>query len=154
MRVFVTNGGLRWLLGMNPKNRTKGNTRFLNSLAKSNRRIHRAWVLKDEFNHFWGYSYLGSAEQFLKRWMTSALKSRIPSLIKFVGTLREYKDNIMTFIERPLTNAVGEGINRILKIVKNRSSGFRNLDSYTDLIYLTIGDLDIPAHIPSKLRTL
>lgn len=146
--------GLRWLLGMNPKNRTKGNTRFLNSLARSNRRIHRAWVLKDEFNHFWDYRYAGSAEVFLKRWMTSALKSRIPSLIKFVGTLREYQDNIMTFIERPLTNAVGEGINRILKIVKNRSSGFRNLKSYSDLIFLTIGDLDIPAHIPSRLRTL
>jgi len=146
--------GLRWLLGMNPKNRTKGNTRFLNSLAKSNRRIHRAWVLKDEFNHFWDYRYAGSAKVFLKNWMTSALKSRIPSLIKFVGTLREYEANIMTFIERPLTNAVGEGINRILKIVKNRSSGFRNLKSYSDLIFLTIGDLDIPAHIPSKLRTL
>ena len=146
--------GLRWLLGMNPKNRTKGNTRFLNSLAKSNRRIHRAWVLKDEFNHFWDYRYAGSAKVFLKNWMTSALKSRIPSLIKFVGTLREYQANIMTFIERPLTNAVGEGINRILKIVKNRSSGFRNLKSYSDLIFLTIGDLDIPAHIPSKLRTL
>lgn len=146
--------GLRWLLGMNPKNRTKGNTRFLNSLAKSNRRIHRAWVLKDEFNHFWNYTYAGSAEQFLKRWMTAALKSRIPSLIKFVGTVREYKQNIMTFIERPLTNAVGEGINRILKIVKNRSSGFRNLESFSDLIFLTIGDLDINAHIPSRLRTL
>lgn len=146
--------GLRWLLGMNPKNRTKGNTRFLNGLAKSNRRIHRAWVLKDEFNHFWDYRYAGSAKVFLKNWMTSALKSRIPSLIKFVGALREYQDNIMTFIERPLTNAVGEGINRILKIVKNRSSGFRNLKSYSDLIFLTIGDLDIPAHIPSKLRTL
>jgi transposase len=146
--------GLRWLLGMNPNNRTKGNTRFLNGLAKSNRRIHRAWVLKDEFNHFWDYSYAGSAKQFLKRWMTSALRSRIPSLIKFVGTLREYQDNILTFIERHLTNAVGEGINRILKIVKNRSSGFRNLESFSDLIFLTVGDLDIPAQIPTKLRTL
>jgi transposase len=146
--------GLRWLLGMSAANRTKGNTRFLNSLARSNRRIHRAWVLKDEFNRFWDYRYAGPAKQFLKTWMTSALKSRIPSLIKFVGTLREYQANIMTFIERPLTNAVGEGINRILKIVKNRSSGFRNLESFADLIFLTIGDLDIPAHIPSKLRTL
>jgi transposase len=146
--------GLRWLLGMSAKNRTKSDTRFLNALAKSNRHIHRAWVLKDEFNRFWEYRYAGSAKQFLKNWMTSALKSRIPSLIKFVGTLREYQDNIMTFIERPLTNAVGEGINRILKIVKNRSSGFRNLESFADLIFLTIGDLDIPAHIPSRLRTL
>lgn len=146
--------GLRWLLGMSAQNRTKGHTRFLNALRNSNRRIHRAWVLKDEFNLFWNFKYKGSAESFLKRWMTAALKSRIPSIQKFVGTLRDHYDNIVTFIDRPLTNAVGEGINRILKIVKNRASGFRNLDSFSDIIFLTVGDLDILAQIPAGLRTI
>lgn len=146
--------GLRWLLGMHSKNRTKGNTRFLNKLRNSNRRIHRAWVLKDEFEHFWNYSYRASAEKFLKNWMTSALRSRIPSLRKFVGILKTHYDNILPFIDRNLTNAVGEGLNRIVKIVKNRASGYRNLDSFTDMIYLTVGDLDIPAQIPSNLRAL
>lgn len=146
--------GLRWLLGMSAKNRTKGHTRFLNGLRNSNRRIHRAWVLKDEFNRFWDFKYPGSADNFLKHWITTALKSRIPSIKKFVGTLREHYDNIVTFIDRPLTNAVGEGINRILKIVKNRASGFRNLESFSDIIFLTIGDLDILAQIPAGLRSL
>ena len=146
--------GLRWLLGMHSRNRSKVQTRMINKLRNSNRRIHRAWVLKDEFEHFWNYSYVGSAKNFLKRWMTAALKSRIPSLRKFVDTLKEHFENILSFVERPLTNAVGEGINRIIKIVKNRASGFRSLESFTDLIFLTVGDLDIPAQIPSKLRTL
>lgn len=146
--------GLRWLLGMGPSTRTKSQTRFLNALAKSNRRIHRAWVLKDEFDHFWSYNYLASAEAFLKKWMTAALKSRLPSMRTFVGTLKAHYANIITFIERPLTNAVGEGVNRILKIVKNRASGFRNLDSFTDLIFLTKGDVDIVAHIPAGLRSV
>ena len=146
--------GLRWLLSMHSRNRTKGNTRFLNSLRNSNRRIHRAWVLKDEFEHFWNYRYRASAEKFLKRWITAALRSRIPSLRKFVGTLRNHFENILAFVDRNLTNAAGEGLNRIVKIVKNRASGYRNLDSFADLIYLTVGDLDIPAHIPSQLRTL
>jgi transposase len=146
--------GLRWLLGMHSTNRTKGHTRFLNNLRNSNRRIHRAWVLKDEFEQFWNYTYRASAEKFLKRWMTAALRSRIPTLRKFVQTLRNHYDNIIAFIDRNLTNAVGEGLNRIVKIVKNRASGYRNLDSFSDIIYLTVGDLDIPARIPSDLRTL
>lgn len=146
--------GLRWLLGMHSRNRTKGHTRILHRLRDSNRRIHRAWVLKDEFEHFWNYKYLGSARQFLKQWMTTALKSRIPSLRKFVGTLKLHQENILSFIERPVTNAVGEGLNRIIKMVKNRASGFRSLKSFSDLIYLTVGDLDILAQIPSRLRTL
>ena len=76
------------------------------------------------------------------------------TLKAFVTTLRNHFDNIITFIERPLTNAVGEGINRLLKIVKNRASGFRGLEPFADLIFLTVGDLDIPAQIPSDLRTL
>ena len=68
--------------------------------------------------------------------------------------MRNHFDNIITFVERPLTNAVGEGINRLLKIVKNRASGFRGLEPFADLIFLTTGDLDIPAQIPSDLRTL
>jgi transposase len=146
--------GLRWLLGMHSRNRTKGHTRLLNRLRHSNRRIHRAWVLKDEFEHFWNFRYPTAAKRFLQHWMTTALKSRIPSLREFVGTLRNHFDNIITFIKRPLTNAVAEGINRIIKIVKNRASGFRTLDSFSDLILLSVGDLDIPAQIPTKLRIL
>jgi len=56
--------------------------------------------------------------------------------------------------QQHLTNALGEGLNRIVKIVKNRASGYRNLDSFADIIYLTVGDLDISARIPSDLRSL
>ena len=78
----------------------------------------------------------------------------LPTMRTFVGTLRAHIVHIMAFIDRPLTNAVGEGLNRLIKIVKNRASGYRHLDYFTDMIYLTVGDLDIPAQIPSQLRTL
>jgi len=146
--------GLRWLLSMHSRSRTKGQSRFLNNLRNSNRRIHRAWVLKDEFEHFWNYRYRGSAETFLKRWMTAALRSRLPTLRTFVGTLRDHVEHILAFVDRPLTNAVAEGLNRIIRIVKNRASGYRHLDCFADMIYLTVGDLDIPAQIPSELCTL
>ena len=47
--------------------------------------------------------------------------------------------------ESRLTNAVAEGLNRIIRIVKNRASGFRSLQAFIDMIFLTVGDLDIPA---------
>ena len=85
---------------------------------------------------------------------TNALRSRLPTMRTFVGTLRTHLVHILAFIDRPLTNAVGEGLNRLIKIVKNRASGYRHLDHFADMIYLTVGDLDIPAQIPSQLRTL
>jgi len=146
--------GLRWLLRRSPLSRTKGDTRALNALARGNRRIYRAWELKDEFEHFWSYSYVGSARAFLKQWMTRALRSRLPSMRKFVGTLRKYQENILTYVERSLTNATAEGINRVAKLAKNRASGYRGAEAFADMIYLLVGDLDISAHIPSTLRSL
>jgi hypothetical protein len=49
---------------------------------------------------------------------------------------------------------VGEGLNRVINIVKNRASGFRTLESFADLIFPTFGDLDIPAQISTTLRRL
>ena len=146
--------GLRWLLYRHSSTRTKGDTRKLNKLRGGNRRIHRAWVLKDEFEHFWDYISPTWAESFFKGWITSALKSRIPSMKKFALTLRKYQENILTFIERNLTNAVAEGLNRIIKMVKGRASGFKSLENFSDLIFLRLGDLDIPSRIPPKHRVL
>ena len=58
--------GLRWLLFLHSSNRTQRHTRLLNQLKSGNRRIHRAWVLKDEFEQFWQYVYPQAAETFLK----------------------------------------------------------------------------------------
>ncbi|MHB1671252.1 MAG: ISL3 family transposase [Acidiferrobacter sp.] len=135
--------GLRGMLGMQARNRSKKQSRFLNALCTFNRRIHRAWhcrphgrVLKNEFERVWHFTYPGAAKQFLRRWMTAALRSRLPSLKRFVTTVRNHFDNILSFIERLLTNAVGEGINRLQKIVKNRPSGFRGLEPFANLIFL------------------
>lgn len=146
--------GIRWILFRHSSTRTKGNTRTINKLRSANNRIYRAWLLKDEFEHFWEYAYTGSAESFLRRWTTKALKSRLEPLRKFVATLRKLQQHILPFIETRLTNAKAEGINRILKIVKNRASGFRNLEAFSDMIYLTIGDLDIPNQIPARFHTV
>jgi len=146
--------GLRWLLFKHSSNRSKKDSRILNALRKGNRRIHRAWVLSDEFERFWDYKVEWAAKRFLKRWMTTALKSRIEPIRKFVRTIKKHIGRILPYIGSRLTNAIGEGLNRIIKIVKNRASGFRTLHPFTDMIFLTVGDVDIPAQIPAKFRAL
>ena len=47
--------GLRWMLGMHARHLSKKQSRFLNALRASHRRIHCVWVLKDEFDHVWHF---------------------------------------------------------------------------------------------------
>jgi transposase len=146
--------GLRWILFHHSSTRSRQDNQTLKALEKANRRIYRAWQLKDEFEQFWNYKARWAAERFLKHWTTSALRSRLQPLRKFVGTVRKHADGIIAFIDTRLTNAVAEGLNRIIRMVKNRASGFATLDAFADMIYLCVGDLDIPAQIPPRFRTL
>jgi hypothetical protein len=146
--------GLRWVLFRNSSTRHKGQTRTINKLKRSNNRIYRAWLLKDEFALFWDYNYVGLAKNFLKHLTRRALLSRLEPMRKFVDTLREHQSHILSFLETGITNAKGEGINRVLQMVKQRASGFLNLDGFSDLIYLVTGDLDIPAQIPVRFQTV
>ena len=146
--------GLRWLLFKHSSKRSKKDSRILNALSKGNRRIYRAWVLKDEFEQFWDYKAPWAAERFIKRWITTALRSRLEPIRKFVKTIKKHINRILPFIGSRLTNAIAEGLNRIIRIIKNRASGFRTLQSFTDMIFLTVGDLDIPAQIPVKFRAI
>ena len=66
----------------------------------------------------------------------------------------QFKDAIIENYVQEMYAGVAEGINRIVKIVKTRASGFRHLDAFADLIYLTVGDVDIPAQIPENFRAI
>lgn len=147
--------GLRWLLYTHPSRRDKEDVQRLKSLyMNGNRRIYRAWVLSDEFEQFWDLKDQTSAKEFLGNWCKTANRSRLEPIQKFVKTVKKHKHRLVPFVELGLTNAIAEGLNRVIKIIKNRASGFRNLEAFSDMIFLTIGDLDIPGQIPASFRTI
>jgi transposase len=110
-------------------------------------------VLKDEFQRLWEFSYIGAAQSFIAKWMASAKRSRLQPIISFVKTISKHLPAVLAFIPTQLTNAAAEGINRIIGIVRNRASGFKSFGAFADLIYLAIGDMDLPAQIPAKFDT-
>ncbi len=117
--------GLRWLLYRHPLTRKDGNVQKLKALyMNGNHRIYRAWVLSNEFEQFRDFKDQEEAEDFLDNWCQTAMKSRL------------------------------EPIKSFIKIVKNRASGFRTLDAFSDMTFLTVGDFDIPGQIPARFHTL
>ena len=122
--------------------------------GKSSGGSHRAWVLKDEFEQMWEYVNIPAAKRFLKAWITAALRSRLEPLKRYARTLRKHFEHVIAYVRRRLTNAVAEGLNRVIRMVNNRASGFRTLESFADMIYLTVGDLDIPGQFNPRFRTI
>jgi transposase len=150
--------GLRFILLKNRKNRTRREHKALAGIARSQRRIFRACQLKDELAHFWDYRYIGSAEKFLRRWSKSAKLSRLEPLRKFARTIDRHWCAVMASLSG-ITNAAAEGINRLIRMARNRASGYRSPDNFANMIYLIAGDLDIPGqiapiHRPRETRRL
>ncbi len=104
--------------------------------------------MKDAFEQFREYRAPWAAMRCLKRCTTTAMRSRLAPLKRFVQTASSTEAGFLAFIGSRVTNAVAAGINRNVRIVKNRASGFRNLDAVTDLIHVTVGDVDTPARMP------
>lgn len=144
--------GLRFILLKNAANRTDAERSALSRIALSHRRIYRATMLKDELSLLWENGDHEAAESFLKRWCKTALLSRIEPIRRFVATVKNHLDGILASI-CGVTNAVAEGLNRVIRMVKNRASGYRSTDNFSNMIYLVVGDLDLPAQIGKENRT-
>jgi len=75
-------------------------------------------------------------------WM---MHSRLEPMKDFVRMIRRHFAEIVAYFEHPYTNAVLEGADSVIQNVKRRARGFRNMDYFATMIYLTCGRLDLKA---------
>ena len=57
----------------------------------------------------------------------------------------DFEAKIVAYFEHPYTNAVLKGADNVIQNVKRRARGFRNIDYFATMIYLTCGKLDLKA---------
>lgn len=52
---------------------------------------------------------------------------------------------VVAYFEHPYANAVLEGADSVVRNVKRRACGFRDMDYFATMVYLTCGKLDLKA---------
>jgi hypothetical protein len=83
---------------------------------------------------------LSSGWKFWERWYFWATHSRLESIRKAAEMVRRHIDNILTYYQHPVTNAMSEGLNSKIQKIKRMACGFRNLDNFKTAIYFHCGD--------------
>lgn len=73
-------------------------------------------------------------------WM---MHSRLEPMKALARQLRRHWDYILAYFDHRRTNAVLEGLNSVIRHVKTRARGFRNMEYFSTMIYLTCGRLDL-----------
>lgn len=136
----------RWCLLKRPANLTERQDVKLADLLRYNLRTVRAYLLKEDFQHFWSYVRPSWAGRFLDRWCTKAMRSRIEPMKKIARSLRKHRPLIMNWFKAREQISLGavEGLNNKLKVVTRKAYGFRTFNAAETALYHTMGDLPEP----------
>ena len=123
-----------------PENLTEKQEPKLAELLRYNLRSVRAYLLKEDFQFFWDYISPYWAGQFLDRWCTRTMRSKIEPMKKMARTLRAHRPLLLNWFRAKgaVSAATVEGFNckgetdpeKILRIQNLQSHGNR-LVSYT-----------------------
>ena len=136
--------GTRWLLLKNPWNLTGNQKERLSTLVQWNTPLVRACYLKEAFQLFWEYKQPWRAEQHLRKWMNSAVRSKLEPFKKFAKMLRSHLDGILPWTQIRLSNGAVEGMNNKIKSISHRSFGFRTAENFIAAIYHCCARLPLP----------
>ncbi|HKN49010.1 MAG TPA: ISL3 family transposase [Actinomycetota bacterium] len=127
--------GLRWLLLRNWENLSRSQRSEIRALEAANRRIHRAWRLKEELRDIFTKGLI-AARRALDRWLAYASRSRLEAFVKLARTIRAFREKIESTIKYGFTNGVAESNNASIGRLRANARGFHDPDSFIVMIML------------------
>jgi transposase len=128
--------GTRWSLLKAPANQTIGQLATLADVQDHNRRLYRAFLLREELRLLYHLPDPTLAPDHLDAWLAWAARSRLKPFIKLARTLREHRDGILAAIRLGLSNGRLEGLNSKIRLISHRAFGFHSADPLIALVYL------------------
>ena len=138
----------RWCLLKRPGKLTKKQTGRLRGLLRMNLRTARAYILKEDFNHFWTYVSPLWAGRFLDRWCDMAMRSGIAPMKAKAKMLQSHRDLILNYFraKKEYSSGVVEGLNTKVKLVTRKAFGYRLFETIRIALFHTLGHLPEPEH--------
>lgn len=116
------------------------------SLTRQRLRTARACQMRETLQDIYEDSATrAEAEDGLGRLCSWMMHSRLEPMKAFARLLRRHWDDILAYFDHRRTNALLEGLNSVIQHLKTRARGFRNMDYFSTMIYLTCSRLDLEA---------
>jgi transposase len=91
-----------------------------------NRRLFKAYYLKEQIERLWSYIYEGAALRFLDEWVKSLRWQRLPAFQKLALTPPNHLDGILAYCRYKVPFGVVEAINCNLRSLIRRGRGYQD----------------------------
>jgi transcriptional regulator with GAF, ATPase, and Fis domain len=138
--------GTKYVWLTSPENWRKEQRVVFRALRGDNLKVGRAFAIKEQFRGFWNYTYAGAARTFYKSWHFWATHSRLKPIRDAAMTLWRHQPGLFAYFRHRISNAVAEGLNSKIQMIKSGARGFRNFQNYRTAILFHCGGLKMRPH--------
>jgi transposase len=119
--------GKRWLLLTRWLNLSDVKRQELNQLFALNRKLFKAYLLKESLGRLWNYQYEGAMIRYLQNWIDQLRWQRLEPFRKLARMLVDHIDGILNYCRTKVPLGVVEAVNGNIKSLLRRGRGYRNL---------------------------
>ena len=103
---------------------TAGKRQQLNALFALNRRVFKAYLLKESLERLWTYHYEGAMVRYLQSWIDQLRWQRLPGFDTLAAMLVDHLEGLLNHCHTPVRFGVMEAINGNIKALLRRGRGY------------------------------
>jgi transposase len=118
--------GKRWLLLRRWKTVRGSKRRELETLFAANRRLFKAYLLREQLDRLWTYKTPQGVGDFLLGWLKALRWQRLPEMERLGTFLVKHLEGIAAYCFHPVRFGVVESLNTTIKAVLRRARGMRD----------------------------
>jgi transposase len=135
-RKFIK--GQKYTLLSRKANLTTSGKRALKELLSANKRLNKAYLLKESFGQLWDYNSEAWARKFFDNWKEALKWQRLKPFEEFAALIERHWDGIAAYCQPDNKVALGfvEGLNNKIRVIQRRAYGLRD-EEYLRLKVLT-----------------
>jgi transposase len=135
---------LRWALLKSNMTLTEAQRASLVELKRANNRLYSAYLLKEQLGDILDRTDVPVVEELLKRWCSSATRTKLPRFQRVAKTILRHMDGILGYVRLRVTNGPTEGLNNKARLLTRRAYGFHSAEAVLAMIRLCCSGLHLP----------
>jgi transposase len=119
--------GKRWLLLTRWIHLSEDKQQDLNRLFRLNRRIMKAYLMKESLEGLWQQANEMAAAKYLANWIRQLRWQRLGAFDRLAQMLLDHHEGLINFYRFPVRFGVVEAINGNIRLLLRRGRGYQNL---------------------------
>lgn len=119
--------GKRWLLLTRWANLDSRKKQLLNQLFKLNRKVMKAYLLRESLDRLWSYTYEKAALRYLNGWIDQLRWQRLKPFQRLAKMLLNHLEGLLNYCRAKVPFGVVEAVNGNIKALLRRGRGYKDL---------------------------